>query len=135
MTGPKPGPRPGCQHSLDTGRPLLCYYAADPQRRPHCTLTAERRFGTTLLCTSCAGQRSTLGKGQPAARLADRGPVNVLDWITSAHADTIQAHNDLAAAITRARTQGHTWTAIAAPLNITRQAAQQRFTQPNARQG
>jgi len=41
----------------------------------------------------------------------------------------------LTAAAQRAHTHGHTWTAIGTELNITRQAAQQRFRQNRANQG
>jgi hypothetical protein len=106
---------------------VRCYYAGDPDRRPHCTLTAEVRVGNVALCGSCARARSTLGKGITARPLPPGPPLDVLDWVTDASAAVGQARRHLAAAVTRARTQGHTWTQIAARLGITRQAAWQRF--------
>jgi hypothetical protein len=110
-----------------TAAAARCYYAADPDRRPHCTLTAEIALGNVALCGSCARARSTLGKGTIPSPLPPGPALDVLDWVTDAHAAAGQARRHLAAAITRARTQGHTWTQIAARLGITRQAAQQRF--------
>jgi hypothetical protein len=45
------------------------------------------------------------------------------------------ADTEITAAVIRARQHGHSWTAIATTLGITRQAAQQRFgnTQTGAR--
>jgi hypothetical protein len=106
---------------------VRCHYAGDPARRPHCTLTAEIALGNVTLCGSCARARSTLGKGSTARPLPPGPPLDVLDWVTSAHAAASQARRQLAAAVTRARSQGSSWTQIAARLGITRQAAQQRF--------
>ena len=56
--------------SLTTNpRAVLCHYARDPARRPHCTLTAEISLGAVALCGSCAAARSTLGKGMAAVPL------------------------------------------------------------------
>ncbi len=106
---------------------VRCHYAGDPARRPHCTLTAEIALGNVMLCGSCARARSTLGKGTTARPLPPGPPLDVLDWVTSAHAAAAQARRHLAVAVTRARSQGSSWTQIAARLGITRQAAQQRF--------
>jgi hypothetical protein len=120
-----PAPRPRRQPDPDTA--IRCHYAADPARRPHCTLTAQTLLGATPLCSSCAQARSTLGKGTAPRPLPPGPPLDVLGWITEADTATRQAQRNLAAAITRARTQGHTWTQIAHQLGITRQAAHQRF--------
>jgi hypothetical protein len=106
---------------------VRCYYAGDPARRPHCTLTAEIALGNVALCGSCARARSTLGKGTTARPLPPGPPLDVLNWVTDASAAASQARRHLAAAITRARSQGRTWTQIASRLGISRQAAQQRF--------
>lgn len=116
-----------CQPGLDT--PVLCYYAAEPVRRPHCVLTARVRFGVTGLCAPCAAARSSIGKGTAAVPLPAGPPVDVLDWVTDARAAAARAQRQLAAAVTRARIQGHSWTQIAARLGVSRQAAQQRFGQ------
>jgi len=50
-------------------RAVLCHYARDPARRPHCALTAEITLGRVALCGSCAAARSTLGKGIAAVPL------------------------------------------------------------------
>ncbi len=122
------------QGKPDTTAPIRCHYAADPARRPHCTLTAEVQLGATPLCRSCARARSTLGKGTAPRPLPPGPPLDVLGWITEADAATRQAHRTLTAAVTRARAQGHTWTQIARQLGITRQAAHQRFGQDPLRQ-
>jgi hypothetical protein len=122
---------PGRQQIPDTGR--LCHYADDPVTRPCCQLTAVVRRGSTPLCAACDALRSTLGKGQPATRLPAGPPVDPLEWITPALARLHAAEADLAAAATRARQHGHSWAAIGARLDITRQAAQQRFGPPGPR--
>jgi hypothetical protein len=126
-----PAPRQG---KPDTTTPVRCHYAADPARRPHCTLTAEVLLGATPLCGSCARARSTLGKGTTPRRLPPGPPLDVLAWITEADTATRQAHRNLSAAVTRARSQGRTWTQIASQLGVTRQAAHQRFGQDPLRQ-
>lgn len=60
--------------------------------------------------------------------LPEAGPVDVLDWIATAHNQVIEVEQVLTAAITRARQTGTSWTAIGARLGTSRQAAQQRFT-------
>ena len=122
-----PAPRPRRQHSPDTTTASRCHYAADPARRPHCTLTAEILLGTTPLCGSCARARSTLGKGTTPRPLPPGPALDVLGWVADADAATRQAQRTLAAAVTRARSQGHSWTQIASQLGVTRQAAHQRF--------
>ena len=106
---------------------VRCYYAGDPVLRPHCALTAEIRAGRVALCGSCAAARSTLGKGTITAPLPPGPALDVLDWIAEADAAARQARRDLAAAVTRARSRGCTWTQIAGRLGVTRQAAQQRY--------
>ena len=115
------------QRRLDMAVPVRCHYAGDPARRPGCTLTAEVRLGQIALCGACARARSTLGKGITPVRLPSGPPLDVLDWVAGACADLGQAQRRLAAAVTRARSRGHSWTQIAGRLGITRQAAQQRF--------
>lgn len=105
----------------------LCHYATDPAARPGCQVTAVLRRGTAPLCASCDACRSTLGRGQPAVPLPAPAPADLLDWITRAHARQLEADAEVTAAAIRARQYGHSWAAIAARLNITRQAAQQRF--------
>jgi hypothetical protein len=122
-----PAPAPQCQDSVDIQGAVRCHYAGDPARRPDCTLTAEVRFGATALCGSCARARSTLGKGIVPAPLPPGPPLDVLAWVTDADAAVRQAQRHLAAAVTRARSQGHSWAQIAGRLGVTRQAAQQRF--------
>ncbi len=115
------------QPALDT-RPVRCAYAGHPDQRPNCQLAAVIRYATIALCSDCDSHRSTVGKGVPPTHLPATGPLPVLTWVT--HTDEQIRHHqaELAAAVSRARTQGHTWNAIGAALNITRQAAQQRFT-------
>jgi hypothetical protein len=116
------------QRGPDTPAAVRCHYAGDPALRPHCTLTAEFRLGPVTLCGSCTAARSTLGKGIAPRPLPPGPAIDVLDWVTDADASVRRARRDLDAAVTRARTQGRSWTQIAARLGITRQAAQQRFS-------
>jgi hypothetical protein len=116
------------QHRLDT-RPVRCLYADQPATRPHCQLTPAVRYGPTALCADCDTRRSTLGKGLTPRRLPPQAPLDVLDWVAQAHERSHRAQAELAAAVHRAHTQGHSWAAIGATLHITRQAAQQRFKQ------
>lgn len=122
---------PERQQIPDTAR--HCHYAGDPVTRPCCQLTAVVRRGSVPLCAACDALRSTLGKGQPATRLPAGLPVDPLEWITTALARLHAAEADLAAAAARARQHGHSWAAIGARLDITRQAAQQRFGPPGPR--
>ncbi len=114
------------QPNLDT-EPVRCLYATRPDQRPGCELTAVVRYGSTALCAHCATHRSTLGKGEAGHQLPPQRPLDVLRWIAQADQQLRDAQTELTAATQRARTQGHSWSAIAAILNITRQAAQQRF--------
>jgi hypothetical protein len=122
------------QRNLDAPA-VRCANAHRTNQRPHCQLTATVRYGTVALCPDCDNRRSTLGKATTAHQLPTSSPVNVLDWLTHAERQLHQARTELAAAATRARNQGHSWTAIGAALNITKQAAQQRFRQDHPRQG
>jgi hypothetical protein len=122
-----PAPRPRRQHSPDTTAATRCHYAGDPGRRPDCTLTAEVLLGPVPLCGSCARARSTLGKGTAPRPLPPGRPLDVLSWVADADAATRQAQRTLAAAVTRARSRGHSWAQIGDRLGITRQAAHQRF--------
>ena len=114
------------QQPVDTAN--ACYYAGDPVRRPACTLTATIRLGALALCPSCNAARSTLGKGQTPVRLPPGPALDVLGWVTTAHQQAAAAEATLAAAVTRARQAGTSWTVIGAQLGISRQGAQQRFT-------
>ena len=122
---------PGRQQPVDT--PRLCYYANDPARRPRCTLTATIQLGAVALCTSCNTARSTLGKGQTPVRLPERPAFDALGWVATAHQQANAAEATLAAAVTRARQTGASWSAIGAQLGLSRQGAQQRFTRPTPR--
>ena len=117
---------PGRQRPVDT--PRRCHYAADPTRRPYCTLTATLRYATLALCPSCHATRSTVGKGQRAVPLPPGPEVDVLAWVATAHEHTNAAERALAAAVTRARQTGASWAVIGAQLGVSRQGAQQRFT-------
>lgn len=122
------------QRTLDT-RPTRCTYAARPALRPHCHLTAVVTYDTLALCADCDQRRSTLGKGVNPRRLPPQDPLDVLGWVAHANQQLHQAQAELAAAVWRARTQQHSWNAIGAELNITRQAAQQRFKQDHPAEG
>ena len=117
---------PRRQHFLDSI--VWCAHATDPDRRPHCTLTATARFGTVALCSPCASRRSTVGKGQPGIPLPPSPTIDLRSWIAAAHHEATVAEHTLKAAISRARQAGLPWSAIGAQLGVSRQAAQQRFT-------
>ncbi len=110
-----------------------CNYAGDPARRPGCTLTATLRYGAVALCASCNAARSTLGKGQAPVPLPAGVVFDVLGWVAAAHQQVGAAEATLAAAVTRARQTGASWTVIGAQLGLSRQGAQQRFTRASAR--
>jgi hypothetical protein len=115
----------GRQQPVDSQ--LLCHYADDPARRPWCTLTATVRYGAVALCPSCNAGRSTLGKGQAPVPLPAGPAFDVLGWVATAHQLAGAAEATLAAAVTRARQGGATWSVIGAQLGVSRQGAQQRF--------
>ena len=119
------------QQPVDTQQP--CYYAGDPAGRPACTLTATIRLGDIKLCPSCNAARSTLGKGQTPVPLPPGPTLDVLGWVATAHQQASAAEATLAAAVTRARQAGTSWTVIGARLGVSRQGAQQRFTRASIR--
>jgi len=114
------------QRPVDTAQ--ACYYADEPARRPACTLTATIRLGTVALCASCNAARSTLGKGQTPVPLPPAPAFDVLGWVATAHQQATAAEATLAAAVTRARQAGTSWSVIGARLGLSRQGAQQRFS-------
>ena len=107
--------------------PRRCHYADDPAARPGCTLTATVRYGAVALCPSCNAARSTLGKGQTPVPLPAGPAFDVLSWVATAHQQADAAEATLAAAVTRARQGGATWSVIGAQLGVSRQGAHQRF--------
>jgi hypothetical protein len=111
---------------MTTG-PARCIYALRPVDRPNCQLTATVTYGGIALCSACDAQRSTLGKGQTRRRLPDTQP-DPIALLADARLHLIDAHEQLQAAVIRARQHHTTWAAIAGVLGTTRQAAQQRFT-------
>jgi len=121
---------PSRQQLVDS--PRLCHYADDPARRPWCTVTATVQLGAIMLCASCNTARSTLGKDQPPIPLPAGRSFDVLGWIATAHQQARAAEATLAAAVTRARQTGASWTEIGAQLGLSRQGAQQRFTRAPA---
>jgi hypothetical protein len=123
---------PGRQQPVDS--PRLCHYADDPSRRPRCALAATVQLGAIMLCASCNAARSTLGKGQTPIPLPAGQPFDVLGWVATAHQQARAAETTLAAAVTRARQTGASWTTIGAQLGLTRQGTQQRFTRAPAHQ-
>jgi len=123
------------QPSLDA-EPVRCHYAARPDQRPDCGLTAVVRYGTTTLCADCAARRSTLGKGETTHRLPpQQHSMDLLRRIAQADQQLRDAQAELTTAVQRARTQGHPWNAIGTTPHITRQAAQQRFEHHHTRKG
>jgi hypothetical protein len=108
---------------LTSGLASACHYAA---ARPDCQALATIRYGQVALCARCDQRRSTAGKGTPPVRLPDP---HALLQVAAAKDACQQATAALGDAVTRARQAGHPWSTVAAILNVTRQAAQQRFRQ------
>jgi hypothetical protein len=94
---------------------------------------ADVAMTPVALCASCNAARSTLGKGQTPVPLPAGVVFDVLGWVATAHQQVGAAEATLAAAVTRARQAGTSWTVIGAQLGISRQGAQQRFTRAPAR--
>jgi hypothetical protein len=122
MTPPVPS-RPAAivNGILTSGLARACYYAAS---RPDCQVLASVRYGPVALCAPCDQQRSTLGKGTAPTALPD--PRALLE-IAAAGDACQQAAAALRHAVAAARQAGHPWSAVAAILGGTRQAAHQRF--------
>ena len=114
--------RPGVKSLLTSGLARACQYAG---ARPDCQVLAVVRYGQLALCAPCDQRRSTLGKGIPPVSLPDPG---VLLKIAAARDACQQAAAGLRHAVAAARHAGHPWSAVAAILEVSRQAAQQRFT-------
>jgi hypothetical protein len=112
---------PDVKDLLTSGLARACQYAG---ARPGCQVLAAVRYGPVALCAACDQRRSTLGKGTRAAPLPD--PRALLE-IAAARDACEQAAADLRRAVAGARQAGHPWSAVAALLGGTRQAAQQRF--------
>jgi len=113
---------------MTTG-PSRCIYALRPADRPGCQIAATVTYGGIELCSACDAQRSTLGKGQAGRRLPATEP-DPIALLADARLHLIDAHEQLQAAVIRARQHHATWVSIARVLGTTRQAAQQRFTRP-----
>ncbi len=111
----------GVKDMLTLGLARACHYAA---ARPGCQVLAAVCYGQLALCAACDQRRSTLGKGTPATVLPD--PRALLE-IAAASDACQQAQAGLRRAVAAARQAGHPWSAVAALLGGTRQAAQQRF--------
>jgi hypothetical protein len=127
MTAPVPavrrpgGAAPGVKNLLTSGLARACRYAGT---RPDCQVLAAVRYGQLALCAPCDQRRSTLGKGTRPVALPD--PCALLE-IAAARRACQQAEAELRQAVAAARQAGHPWSAVAAILGATRQAAQQRF--------
>jgi hypothetical protein len=106
---------------LTSGLARACCYAAT---RPDCQVLATVRYGPAALCAGCDQRRSTLGKGVPPVALPDP---DALLQIGACRDASEQAAAALRQAVAAARRAGHPWSAVAAILGGSRQAAQQRF--------
>ena len=106
---------------LTSGLARACRYAG---ARPDCQVLAIVCYGPAALCSGCDQRRSTLGKGVPPVWLPDP---DALLQIAAARDACRQAAAALHGAVAAARRAGHPWSAVAAILGGTRQAAQQRF--------
>ncbi len=113
----------GVNTILTSGLASAGHYAG---ARPDCQHLASVRYGPIALCASCDQRRSITGKGATPVRLPDP---HVLPEVAAARDACAQAGTALHRAVALARQAGHPWSTIAALLGVTRQAAQQRFTQ------
>jgi hypothetical protein len=113
---------PAVKDLLTSGLARACQYAA---ARPDCMILAAACYGPVALCPLCDQRRSSIGKGIPATALPDP---RALLQMAAARDACEQAAADLRHAVAAARQAGHPWSAVAAILGGTRQAAQQRFT-------
>jgi hypothetical protein len=126
MTAPAASPRADhypadVKDLLASGLARACRYAG---ARPDCQVLAIVCYGQAALCSGCDQQRSTLGKGIPPTPLPDP---RALLQIAAARDACQQAAAALRGAVAAARRAGHPWSAVAAILGGSRQAAQQRF--------
>jgi len=121
-------PRPNSrQPVVDMPGPRCCY-ATDPDARPGCQVTAVLCRGPVALCASCDALRSTHGKGQAAARCPQPSPSTC--WTGSPRRKPGSAmpkpNSPPPSGPGRPASPGKP---TGASLDITRQAAQQRFGQ------
>jgi hypothetical protein len=112
---------PGVKILLTSGAARACHYAG---ARAGCQVLAAFCYGQLALCPSCDQRRSTAGKGVSPVALPD--PHALLEIAAACGACQL-AEAGLRAAVAAARRAGHPWSAVAAILGSTRQAAQQRF--------
>lgn len=110
---------------------ILCHYVAEVLTRPYCDLTAVVRYDGIYLCISCAGLRSTVGRGQRPQPISTTHHLDTLACVELAHAELLAAERALHAVVRRARQRGSSWIDIGTQLGTTRQAAQQRFSPAN----
>jgi hypothetical protein len=112
--------------SVDTH--VDCHYRNDP-RRPDCEGAAVVAYGRTPLCESCDLRRSTLGKGLVRRLLLPAGSqCDALQAVAEARLRVVSAEEALALAVAQARGRGCSWSELGRALNVTRQAAQQRYS-------
>lgn len=121
MTAAFTAPPASVNDLLTSGLARACHHAG---ARPGCQLLASVAHGPVALCGSCDQRRSTVGRQHPPVPLPD--PAALLQ-LAAARDATRQADVALRHAVARARQDGHPWSAVAAILGGTRQAAQQRF--------
>lgn len=119
---------------LTAGAVLACHYASGDTRRaamrPDCQGLAAVAYGPIALCASCDQRRSAVGKATPPRHLPDPAALLALRPAQTAASDAAAVVADTVSA---ARHAGHSWSAIAAALGVSRQAAHQRFSPPSAR--
>lgn len=109
-----------------------CFYAeaAHASTRPHCLEVAVVSFGPIALCSMCDAMRSAVGRTEGPRKL----PGAQLRALVDAAGALRDAEQRLEEALHGARDAGASWSQVGDALDITRQAAQQRFgTCPPAR--
>lgn len=100
---------------------LRCYYAG--RQRPHCEGVGVVAYANIVLCPTCDKMRSAVGRTQVARKL----PGAELAELIAAASELSRAEDRLARALASARGAGASWAQVGDALDISRQAAQQRF--------
>ncbi|MGH9062129.1 MAG: hypothetical protein ACRDZY_21830 [Acidimicrobiales bacterium] len=120
-----------CQDTLAAS--LACYYADASRQppRPHCKRVAVVAYGTIALCRSCDQMRSAVGRTHSARPL----PGAQLHQLITAARAVGDAERHVADAVRQAREAGASWAQIGDALDISRQAAQQRWSAPDNHAG
>lgn len=107
---------------------VTCRYTGDPDR-PDCEHRAVVAYGRIALCAYCTTRRSTVGKGMVGRTLVQGRSWTALLAVEAAVDRLRAAEAELTDAVAEARSKGHSWGELGRSIGVSRQAAQQRFSQ------